>query len=167
MNKRIRIGDIFSVKISENKKKFFQLIAYDLLQLNSDVIRAFKKEYPIDVIPEFSVLIIEEVEFYAHCIIKFGIKLNCWEKIGNILEVGKTENIIFRATNDYGHKQGEEPIRVSKSWYVWRINDNDFTEIGKLEGENRKAEIGIVFDTYSIVHRMKTGQYGGFYPDFE
>jgi len=167
MKKRIEIGDIFSVKISENIKKYFQLIAYDLIQLNSDVIRAFKKEYHLDDIPELSELINEDVEFYAHCIIKFGIKLNCWEKVGNISEVGNTENIIFRATNDYGHKQGDEPIRVSNNWYVWKIHDNDFSEVGKLEGENRKAEIGIVFNPNKIVHRMKTGQYGGFYPDFE
>lgn len=39
--------------------------------------------------------------------------------------------------------------------------------VGKLEGQDRYAEIGIVIDTESIVHRIKTGQYDVFYPDYE
>ena len=38
-----KLGDIFCVKIDENNKKYFQYIANDLTQLNSDVIRAFKR----------------------------------------------------------------------------------------------------------------------------
>lgn len=38
-----KIGDIFSIQIDEKVKRYFQLIAYDLAQLNSDVIRVFKK----------------------------------------------------------------------------------------------------------------------------
>ncbi|WP_223255422.1 hypothetical protein [Flavobacterium sp. LM4] len=52
MKTHTKIGDIFSVKISENSKKCFQLIALDLTQLNSDVIRAFKNEYPINSSPD-------------------------------------------------------------------------------------------------------------------
>ena len=48
---RTKIGDMFSVKVSENEKKYFQLIAFDLTQLNSDVIRAFKKVYGIEEQP--------------------------------------------------------------------------------------------------------------------
>ena len=57
MIKRVRtkIGDVFCVKVSESEKRYFQLIAYDLTQLNSDVIRAFKKVYDIDVNPSLSV----------------------------------------------------------------------------------------------------------------
>jgi hypothetical protein len=40
-----KIGDVFSAKIDGNTKKYFQLIAFDLTQLNSDVIRGFKKVY--------------------------------------------------------------------------------------------------------------------------
>jgi len=50
---------------------------------------------------------------------------------------------------------------------VWHIGDEDFTRVGKLEGENRNAEIGVVMDPVSIVSRVKTGVYGGFFPGFE
>lgn len=162
-----KIGDVFSVKIDDNSKKYFQLIAFDLMQLNSDVIRAFKKVYPLDVNPDLQEIIKEEVEFYAHCVTKLGLKMKLWESVGNIDEIGTISNIIFRDTNDYGSKLGEEPIKVSNKWYVWRINDKDFTTVGKLVGENRKAEIGVVVNPYEIVERIKTGKYSFFYPGFE
>ena len=48
LKKYTKIGDVFSAKTNENTKKYFQLIAYDLTQLNSDVIRVFKEQYPIN-----------------------------------------------------------------------------------------------------------------------
>jgi len=161
-----KIGDVFSVKIDEHCKKYFQLIAYDLTLLNSDVIRAFKKIYPIDANPDLLEIINDEVEFYAHCVTKWGVKMNFWEKVGSIKEVGMLNHILFRGTTDYGHKVGEEPIRISNNWYVWNINEK-FRDVGKLTGENRMAEIGVIMDAESIVHRMRTGVYDGFYPDFE
>ena len=80
-----------------------------------------------------------EVEFYAHCITKLGLKMGYWEYVGNIANVGKTDHVLFRNTNDYGSKPGEQ-IKISNNWHVWKINDNDFTWVGKLKGENRKAE---------------------------
>ena len=161
-----KIGDVFSVKVDENNEKYFQLIAFDLTQLNSDVIRAFKKVYPIDITPDLSEIVDGEIEFYAHCVTKWGVKMNLWNKVGNISEVGNISHILFRDTNDYGSKPGEQ-IKISNNWHVWKINDNDFTWVGKLKGENRKAEIGIVISPDSIVHRMQTGKYDFVYPDFE
>lgn len=162
-----KIGDVFLVKLDENNKKFFQYIANDLTQLNSDVIRAFKTEYALDAQPDLLDVVQGEVDFYAHCVTKFGIKMGLWEKAGNIQDIGEIDEILFRDTNDYGHKLGDEPIKISDKWYVWRINDNDFTVVGKLEGENRQAEIGIVVNPYDIVDRLKTGKYHFFYPGFE
>ncbi len=169
MAKRVntKIGDIFSVSINETEKRYMQLVAFDLTQLNSDVVRAFKKIYPIGANPSSNEIINDEIFFYAHCVTKFGIKLNLWEKIGQNLNVGNINNIIFKGTSDYGRKAGEEPIRISNNWYVWRINDDKFTKVGKLEGENRNAEIGLVVNPYDIVDRIRTGKYNFFYPDFE
>lgn len=43
-----KIGDIFCVKLDNNRKKHLQYVASDLTQLNSDVIRVFKIVYPTD-----------------------------------------------------------------------------------------------------------------------
>lgn len=167
MKKRVitKIGDIFSAQISDKSKKFIQLIASDISQLNSDVIRAFEKEYPLNASPDVEEIAKGEVDFYAHCVTKWGIKLGYWEKVGNISDVGNLDHILFRDTNDYGEK---EVIKISHKWYIWRIGDLDFTRVGKLEGENRNAEIGLVINPASIVQRLQTGEYNlPFYPGFE
>jgi len=161
-----KIGDVFSVKIDGSSKKYFQYVVSDLTQLNSDVIRAFKKVYPINANPDLSEIVSGEVEFYAHCVTKLGLKMNLWEKVGNTAEVGNTSQILFRGTNDYGVWINDEPIRISENWYIWKVNE-PFKDVGKLEGDNRKAEIGVVVNPYDIVDRIKTGEYSFFYPDFD
>jgi hypothetical protein len=157
-----KIGDVFSVKLDNCSKKYFQLVIFDLTQLNSDVIRAFKRKYPIDANPHLSEIITGEVEFYAHCVTKLGIKLGYWEKAGNIAEVGKTDHILFRDSGDYGNPQ----VKISENWRLWKINEEQ-KFVGKLEGENQKAEIGLVINPESITHRMKTGEYNfKFYPSY-
>lgn len=161
-----KIGDVFSVVLRSNKKGYFQLIAFDSTQMNSDVIRVFKDTYPISATPTLPEVISSEVEFYAHCVTKFGLSLKLWEKIGNSAEIGDTKSILFRDTNDYGLKIGEQPIKISKRWYVWELNQ-DFKNVGLLSGQNRKAEIGIIVNPYDIIDRMETGKYNFMYPDFE
>ncbi len=155
-----KIGDVFSVKIDNNSKKYFQYIVSDLTQLNSDVIRAFKKAYPINANPDLSEIVNGEVEFYAHCVTKLGLKMNYWESVGNISNVGNFDNVLFRSSGD------NPQTRVSHNWWVWKINEEQ-KPVGKLEGENQKAEIGSVIPPDSIVHRMQTGKYDFVYPEFE
>lgn len=156
-----KIGDVFKAKINANSKKYLQYIVSDLTQLNSDVIRVFKKIYAIDADPDLSEIVNDEVDFYAHCVTKWGIKLGYWEKIGNLSEVGKIDNILFRDSSDYGNLE----IKKSQSWWVWKINE-DQKLVGKLEGENQKAEVGIVISPDSIVHKMSTGEYDFVYPGY-
>lgn len=162
-----KIGDVFSVKIDDNNKKYFQLIAFDLTQLNSDVIRAFTKVYPINTNPDLSEIVKDEVGFYAHCVTKIGLKMGYWESVGNTAEIGNTTDILFKGSEDYGTKVGEEPIKVSHKWYVWHINDKDFTRVGKLEGENKKAYTGIVMNPLGIIELLKGNKYPINYPEFE
>jgi hypothetical protein len=162
-----KIGDVFSVKLDDNSKKYFQLIAFDLTQLNSDVIRAFKTVYPINATPDLVEVVNGAVEFYAHCITKLGLKMNFWEYVGNITEIGTIKDILFRDTSNYGSKAGEKPIKVSNNWYVWHINDKDFTRVGKLEGENQKSYIGIVINPLGIIELLKGNKYPINYPGYE
>lgn len=164
----VKKGDVFCVKIDDNSKRYFQYITNDLKQLNSDVIRCFKKTYPIDENPNLDEIIKDEIFFYAHCVTKWGVKLGYWEKVGNIANVGTFEHILFRGTSDYGAMAGNVPVKISNEWYVWRINDTDFTDVGRLNGENRKVEIGMVINPKSIAHRIRYGEYDfPFYPHYE
>ncbi len=169
MAKRVitKIGDIFDVNLENGCKKYFQYIANDMKQLNSDVIRVFKKEYLINEVPNYEELCAMEVDFHAHTMINLGVRENLFHQTGIRGVVADIKNILFRDTNDYGQWIGGEPIRISEKWYVWHINDELFTCVGKLVGENRKAEIGVVINPHSIVHRIQAGKYDFFYPDFE
>lgn len=169
MTKRIvtKIGDIFSVPINDKEKRYMQLIAFDLIQLNSDVVRIFEKKYAIGDNPNIDEIIKDKILIYTHCATKFGVQLNLWEKVGKSPNVGNIREIIFKDTNDYGHKQGEEPIKLSHNWHIWRIGDDKFTNVGKLEGENRKAYIGLVINPLGIVELAKGNKYPDNYPDFE
>ena len=155
-----KIGDVFSVKIDERYKKYFQLVAFDLTQLNSDVIRAFKKVCPVNAHPDLSEIVNGEVEFYAHCVTKLGLKMGYWKSVGNISNIGNFDNVLFRSSGD------NPQTRVSQNWWIWKINEEQ-RPVGKLTGENRKAEIGSVIPPDSIVYRMQTGKYDFVYPDFE
>jgi len=161
-----RIGDIFSVQVSEHAKKYFQLIAFDLLQLNSDVIRAFKHEYLLDEKPSVVAIVTGEVSFYAHCVTKFGVKMGLWNKVGSSKDVGNLDGVIFKGTNDYGSKPGEQ-VLVSHKWYIWRLGDAKFTRVGELVGDNRRAEIGVIVNPYDIINRIKTGEYHFLFPSYE
>ncbi|MCW3122410.1 MAG: hypothetical protein JWQ38_1902 [Flavipsychrobacter sp.] len=158
MAQNTKIGDIFSIKIDSHSKKYIQYIISDATQLNSDVIRVFRTKYPIESIPDLKEVAKGEVEFCVHCVTKLGITLGYWQTEGNVNDVGGTEGILFRDSSDYGKK-----ITFSDNWWLWTINQ-DQRFVGKLFGENRKAEIGIVVSPDSIVHRIKTGEYDFAYP---
>lgn len=157
---KTKFGDIFSAKIDENNKKYFQFITSDLTQLNSDVIRVFKTMYSLDANPTLSKISNDSVDFYAHCVTNLGIKLGYWEKVGNISDVG-TLDILFRSSEDFGNPK----IKISQNWWLWKINQEQ-KRVGKLEGKYQKAEIGSVIPPDSIVHRMRTGKYDFVYPSF-
>ena len=156
-----KIGDIFVVKIDTRTKKFFQYVANDLTQLNSDVIRAFKKQYLVLDNPSLSDIVKDEIDFFAHCVTETGLSLNRWTIVGNSSDLGGLD-MLFRDSEDYSRPE----ITVSKKWWVWRINE-DQRRVGVLKGESRNSEIGIVVRPDSIVHRMRTGEYDFAYPRVE
>jgi hypothetical protein len=162
MGANTKIGDVFSVKINDDSKKYFQYVVSDLTQLNSDVIRAFKQVYPLNANPNLPEIVNGEVEFYAHCITKLGLKMKVWEKVGNIVDVGKINHILFRDSGDYGNPQ----VKISQDWWVWKINEEQ-RRVGKLEGENRKSYIGIVINPLGIIDLLNGGKYPINYPEFE
>lgn len=157
----IKIGDIFCVKIDDNYKMYFQYVADDLTQLNSAVIRVFKDKYSQNENLDFDKVVQGDISFYAHTVLKWGIKLGFWEKVGNCTVYGGI-TVLFRSSGDDGNLQ----IKISENWWVWHVNEEQ-EHVGKLTGENRFAEIGSVIPADSIVHRMKTGKYDFVYPKFE
>jgi hypothetical protein len=151
-----KIGDVFSVPIDSRHKKYIQYIISDFTQLNSDVIRAFKKVYNIDENPDLSEIVKNEVDFYAHCDTKAGIKKHYWENIGNIKDVGRTDNIYFKCEGIYDRYANRRD-----GWQVWNINGK-FNEVQELKGKYKNAEFGQVFPCIDILVRLQIGKYRGY-----
>ena len=157
MSKRIvtKIGDIFRVWLDNGNQRFFQYVANDVTCLNSSVIRVFKKEYPADYSLKAEEIVEDEVDFYAHTVLKAGIVENAWEKVGKSPKTGDTEHIMFRM---YEYNATDHKDRI---WAMWQINKDEVI-IGKLTEHYRKcSDIGLVFSYLRIVGRIKTGKYPG------
>ena len=162
MAKRIvtKIGDVFCVEIDNQCKRYFQYIVNDMEQLNSSVIRVFKLHYPIDYKPIIDDIVKDEVEFYAHTILKFGVLYDAWYKVGTSKEFGDFSKVLFRSSADAGN--GE---MISERWNVWHINE-PHVYVGKLTKEYQHAERGGVMSYTSILDRLKYGDYMSKYPGY-
>ena len=160
---RLSLGDVFAVKIENGRIRCFQYIGNDLSQLNSAVVRIFKRSFSDDI-SDLAIVVNDEVEFYAHTIVNMGVKMELWKKIGNVKELGKID-IRFRCSNDYGIKIGEEPVVISDNWYVWKMNE-ECQQVGKLKGDNQNSDLGLVVPPDEIVYRIKNGNYSFFHPKF-
>ncbi|MFZ4796424.1 MAG: hypothetical protein ACOYMA_02960 [Bacteroidia bacterium] len=162
---RSKIGDVYSVKINNIEKRYFQYIGNDINQLNSSVIRAFDKKYMISEMPIIHEIIQNKIFFYAHTIIKIGIKDGIYLKEGNIQLLGDIDNIIFRSTSDYGTKLGELPILVTNNWKFWSLYDNEINRQKKLKiVDFNSTYVGLVFNPLGIVELMKGNKYPINYP---
>lgn len=158
--KATKIGDVFEVKISETEKRYMQYVISDMTNLNSDVVRAFKKKYPITEKPDINEIVKDEVLFYAHCDSKSGIKMEYWTLYGNTADVGDTDNIMFRIP-------AEHEVEVSFQWWIWHVN-NEHQYVGKLNDNQKNIDIGPIFPVKSILYRViHDGAIYGKYPRCE
>ena len=161
-----KIGDVFCAEIEGAFKCFFQYVANDLYQLNSSVIRVFKKRYPMDYEPIIEEIVKDEVLFYAHTILKFGIEYNAWYKVGKSKDMGDSalSKVVFgRAQSTrYSPKHGIMHINPLENWWIWKINQNHIC-IGKLPLKYHDTlELGEVYPFNSIIKKIKYGYYLGY-----
>ena len=138
MAKRIvtKIGDVFCVEVDGRYKQFFQYIANDLTCLNSSTIRVFQKEYPMEYKPVVDDIVKDEVMFYAHTVLRFGIQEGVWYKVGKSADLGLDglNKILFGTPlpSKYGNEDGKRRVylclRLRRtmlnllprlSWSVW------------------------------------------------
>ncbi|MEO7101164.1 MAG: hypothetical protein ABI162_17560 [Luteolibacter sp.] len=155
-----KVGDVFEVDVEGNCKQYLQHIANDVTQMSSNVIRVFKSKYPPNSDFDIEAVVNDEVEFYAHCITKWGVRDGVWRKTGSSENIGSGHvSVFFRDSGDVGNIQ----IKISQKWWVWKINEEQ-RFVGALEGVLRESEIGIVLQPRHIVDRMTTGTYHFVYP---
>lgn len=150
----IRKGDIFCVKIEDLYKVFFQYVTNDIENLNSAVIRVFKKRYSLSEDPKVDSIVNDEVFFYAHTILRVGIKCGAWEKVGHIDDVGSLDNIFFRMYAD----GGVSGMTKSYRWYIWKVN-TPHVFIGEMKECYRHYDVGWIYPYIDIVEKIKSGKF--------
>jgi len=160
MSRNLVVGDVFEVRMNDSTKRFFQYMANDETQLNSDVVRVFRKAYGMNESPDLLSVTKGDVDFHAHVFLGIGIKQQFWKKVGHEQPPSDVD-VLFRDTNDYG----DPDIKVSKNWYVWRVN-GPFKDVGELRPRYEEAEIGVVVPPDSLLYRMRNGQYDFVYPQY-
>lgn len=165
MVKRIvtKIGNVFCVEIDGKYKSFFQYVANDMSELNSSVIRVFKKRYPMDYLPVMNDIVRDEVAFYAHTVLRAGIAGNAWYKVGKaeVLNEGEINDVVWGQTHKFVVISITElsPINPLDNWFIWTIN-TPHIGVGKLpEKYHKTLELADVFPYTYIVNRIKYGYY--------
>lgn len=156
----LKFGDVFSIKIENNLHRYFQYVANDITQLNSEVIRVFKTDYLSSEEPTIEEIVLSEIDFYSHVISKVGVKMGVWDKVGNSKTTGAGEPW-FRISDDSGNLS----VIISKKWRVWKIGKK-MKNVGKLPKEMYDAEIGMVVNPYALVDRINLGRYDFVYPKY-
>lgn len=163
-----RIGDIFCVEFGNGFKGYFQYVAKDIEQLNSSVIRVFDTHYKYDYEPTLSEIVCDKVAFYAHTVLRSGIELSNWCKIGNSNEIdlanleriyfGTAHEIIFNLPDGSFVNEGVK-VNPLENWRIWHINQQ-VEMIGKLPVEYLDlVEPGSVKPYKEIRTRMQLGYY--------
>lgn len=104
--KRTRIvtkpGFIYQVNVNNEFLSFFQLVCEDHTNCNTDVIRVFKRKYPIGSTPQIEDIISDDILFYTHTIVNAGVYKNYWIKYGKSANIGieKLDNVWFGTVHD-------------------------------------------------------------------
>ena len=148
--KAIIKGDIFCVNIDNYSKCYLQYVTDETQMLNSSFIRVFKKRYSMDETPQKEDIVKDEISFYAHTMIKVGVKQYAWHRMGNSKSVGDTVNITFRWFGEMDFSR----ISKSFSWRIWRVN-KPATFIGELNEQVKKYDLGLVIPPCDIMARIK------------
>ncbi|HQR71317.1 MAG TPA: hypothetical protein PLE54_11975 [Burkholderiaceae bacterium] len=160
MNRKLAIGDVFEVQLDPGNVRFFQYLADDATQLGSQVVRVFRETYRAGEPFDAQRVTAGEVDFYAHVFVRNGLKQGLWRKVGHS-RPPTASNVLFRDSDDYG----KPAIKVSKNWYVWRVNC-PFEVVGVLAPKHQRAEVGVVVPPDSLIYRMRNGNYDFVYPDY-
>ena len=160
LSKKPIVGDVFEIQLDSSSRRFFQYVADDATQLHSNVVRVFRETYRIDEPVDIRRVISGEIDFHVHVLLRVGFKLEVWRKCGSAPPPGDLD-LLFRNSSDYGNPK----VKVSKNWFVWKIN-GPHEDVGELTPKFQRAEIGVIVPPASVAHRMRTGKYDFFYPEY-
>lgn len=158
-----KIGNVFCVEFGDGTKGYFQYIANDMEQLNSSVIRVFKTHYPVELSLKIDDIVTDEIDFYAHTVLRPAIADGLCYKFGKSTNIGQAGlNTAYFACDietEFDAIRIFRFVNPLKKWYIWKVNNpKKFT--GSLKGINcENLEYGGVIPFEWIRVRMIRGYY--------
>lgn len=160
---RIKIGNIFKVKLEDGTIRYFQYVGKDKSELNGDVIAIFKRTYP-DTPVDPEIIIDDEIECFMHTSVLAGIKLGVWEQYSSLPPQIAEKDIFFRDSQDIGKYPRQH--YVSHRWVIWAMN-GERRYVGTLPEEYYNTDLGGIYAPKHVVYRLETGERPDkFYPDY-
>jgi hypothetical protein len=151
-------GDIFEIPIIA-KKHYIQYLMNDSTLFNANVVRVFDCETSFGQSIDLKDVVKSRVRFHTHVMIKGGVKLCGWFKIGNIPLEPSFSPPLFRATDD-----AYADVRKSTNWYVWQAC-NEIKKIGRLSDKYKNIDYGSVFHPIDVGKWIETDKIGFLFPE--
>lgn len=155
-----KIGDIYKVNSIE-PPRYFQLVAFDETQLNSDVIAVFSYSGEISEKPtqqDIEQVVASGTEFFTHTVVNFGVREKLWSRIGKGKPVN-CSNAQFKQAYFPGLPK-PDTSGAHDDWVVWGISQ-EWQHIGPNISKFPQAERGEVFPAADVVYRIQNGKYPG------
>lgn len=160
---RLKIGDIFFIKVDMYNKRYFQYVHTDLSQHKSKIIRAFKSLYPMEAYPSAATIVSDEVAFYAHTNVTEGLNLELWHKYDNstLVDLEALQKITFFEYNRCmaSSLRKHDGNSINYNWKLWSVNGNicNIPDISNYSNSN--LEIGSIMPVVQIKFRLINGYY--------
>lgn len=156
------LGNIFSFETAYGKKRYFQYICNDISCMNTQVIRVFKTVYSAKDNPPVEKIVADEIDFYAHTIVRVGIIDNVWHKVetSNDLGLDKLNKITFVLFFTADELTGLPSIQTDRPlWKIWKSNERIHWCSDINEMSPKYLEIGSILPIHQIVNRLNDGFY--------
>lgn len=156
-----KIGEVYRVN-DLKPARYFQLVALDLTQLNSDVIAVFSSNNDLtDSTDEIDAIVHSGVEFFTHTTVSAGVSNKLWTKIGKTVVVN-CDDALFKDIDYNDDFPDWEPYEKDyyHSWVIWRPNE-EWRKIGDRLADYPNAELGAVYPPNDVVYRIEHGKYPG------
>lgn len=130
------------------------------------VIRVFKRRYPLDANPKMEDVVNDEVCFYAHSMLRWGVDLGVWNKVGTSKELGLDglQTVWFGFAQDtYWDNEIRNliPCHPSENLLIWQVNQKPIRICRLKEDQHYYIEYGAVMPAICIVERFQYGHYLG------
>jgi hypothetical protein len=170
MQKRVvtKVGYVYRTKDTSKGHRYFQLVAIDAANLNSDVIAVFTSVNPTQS-EDYDQIAQSPIEFYMHTTTSQGVHQGLWEKVGKApvhVDITKLAFKFYRDQDAINHsKQVAEstgdpkfnPTFPEPFWNVWSASDTEFHSVSGDEGLRFPAEWGAIRAADQVIDRIENG----------